>query len=132
MKNTTAAQEIGLSPSHGRYLKLEITSNHNGDNVSSLAELSIFGCPANITGITNTLDQDEFLIYPLPATNFVHIKGGQINKVDILNISGSSLRSINGNKTTEQRVELSGLPSGIYYIKIEFLNGTGVKKFIKQ
>ncbi|KQC28676.1 carbohydrate-binding protein [Flagellimonas eckloniae] len=77
--------------------------------------------------------QDKFVVYPNPAANSVIIdfKSPEIAKMEIIGSLGETIRSgdiENGTKT----VDLSGLSSGMYIIKVSDGAETFTKKIIKK
>jgi aminopeptidase N len=78
----------------------------------------------------NSLDATE--IYPNPVTEKLHIMlppGENISTIEILTVSGKILRTFHENQKT---VNFSGLPKGIYLVRISGTSGTTAKKIIKN
>lgn len=71
-----------------------------------------------------------FKIYPNPVSDFVLIDSSEnIKNVSVFNVLGER----EDCKITSNRVDMSGLESGVYFLKLEFTNGTKVnRKIIKQ
>lgn len=71
-----------------------------------------------------------FSIYPNPATSYLMIRSNSIIKeLKIINLSGQDCIYISNT----DKVDISDLKSGMYYIKISDVNGNvGVKKVIKK
>lgn len=74
--------------------------------------------------------QDILTIYPNPASDVLQIKSSET-----VNITGISLRDINGNiikkfSNTETTLDVKNIPSGIYFIRIETENGLLNRKLI--
>ena len=71
-------------------------------------------------------------LYPNPATHSLHIRTGQHILAEVLDHTGRTVlpaTGING----DDRLDLEGLTSGIYYVRMTDDNGnTVVKAFIKQ
>jgi hypothetical protein len=57
--------------------------------------------------------------FPNPVKDFLQFKGENINKVEIISSNGSILRKNQGSKA----IDMSSLPSGIYYLKVTVENG---------
>ena len=76
---------------------------------------------------TNLFSNKEISIYPNPSKDFVNVVGSNIKQVIISDISGRVLL-----KSTEKKIDIRSLVSGVYYVVIETLNGNHVtKKLIK-
>ncbi len=73
-------------------------------------------------------------IYPNPASDFIEIKLNIeasliASELQIFNMLGIEMMSVGiGLDLSSQRIDVSGLPSGVYYIKI----GDRVEKFVKM
>lgn len=74
----------------------------------------------NLLSISETDIQNQISIYPNPATDLVNIRSAkEVKSIQLLSAEGEAVRK-NLNST---RISLSGLPSGIYFMKIELSNG---------
>ncbi|MFA4851532.1 MAG: T9SS type A sorting domain-containing protein [Bacteroidales bacterium] len=73
----------------------------------------------------------EITVYPNPATNYVNIgyPPMQFEKVEIVSINGKILRTYNGNQNS---LDVSGLASGVYFLKLDAGNMVYVKRVIIQ
>ena len=81
-----------------------------------------------VTGIENAIRENHINIYPNPAQDFVYIQSNQsIKSVSIYNIIGQIVKTKTCNQN-KLKLSLSGLPKGLYSIKIETKNGTYTKK----
>ncbi len=79
----------------------------------------------------DVLDSDAIKMFPNPAQNYLNINndGIGINKVRILSANGQELLSVSGNFN---RIDVNGLQSGLYIVKIETDKGIFVKKMLKK
>ncbi len=69
-------------------------------------------------------------VYPNPANDFVTIEmEGSIEKVTILDISGKVVLS--QENSTNNRIDVQSLPSGVYFLTVESSGSVGRAKFIK-
>ena len=64
---------------------------------------------------------NEISIYPNPTKDYITIFGSNIKEVIISDISGRVLI-----KSTERKIDISGLVSGTYIAEIETLSGNHV------
>jgi len=74
----------------------------------------------NVTYITNlSYHQEQIKIYPNPASDIIHFeKISGYNKLEIFDIHGNMLRSYSLDDRENLRISISGLPSGIFIIRI--------------
>jgi len=71
----------------------------------------------------------DFSVYPTPTENILNIKlKTEITKIEIYSKLGQLI--IN---TTENKIDISNLTQGLYFVKVEDVNGNfGVKKIVKK
>ncbi|WP_434036991.1 choice-of-anchor J domain-containing protein [Formosa sp. 4Alg 33] len=69
-------------------------------------------------------------IYPNPVENTLHVSGQAIESLDVYTINGKRIMS---EKTHLDNINVSTLPSGMYFISIKNTKGEkAVKKFVKK
>lgn len=88
--------------------------------------------PTDVIGVEKVVKNKAFAsVYPNPANNVVNIKNAnfQYEKVTVKNIFGQVVQEI--NEYTEQ-VDISDLPSGVYFINLFSANASLDIKFIKE
>ncbi|MFD2942604.1 pectate lyase family protein [Flavobacterium notoginsengisoli] len=87
------------------------------------------------TAYSGTLKIDQYaetqnlVVYPNPVTNQMYILSDNVQKVEIYNILGSLVKTI--EKNTES-IDMSHLTTGHYIVKIKTDNGIVIKKIIKK
>lgn len=77
----------------------------------------------------------KFNMYPNPATDIINISNNEnmgINKVTIVDLKGSVVRTINYNQEYNVQVNVSDLNAGIYIFNVETNDGVAMKKIIKK
>lgn len=96
--------------------------------------------PFNINGtIVLGTNENEFsnkvALYPNPAKNTLTISDASNSSnasVEITDISGRIVKSLNAGFSNELVINVAELTSGNYILKLKSENGTAVKKFIKM
>jgi hypothetical protein len=70
-------------------------------------------------------------IFPNPATNNLTIETTQKATIEIINLQGQIIKTL---QTTEDKtqVDVSALAGGVYIIKLNTVEGSVVRKFVKQ
>ena len=81
---------------------------------------------------TLTVNQNTFLyfaVYPIPTKNVLSIKSKtKITKLEIYSKLGQKIK-----ETTENQIDISNLTQGLYFVKVQDINGNfGVKKIVKK
>jgi uncharacterized repeat protein (TIGR01451 family) len=88
-----------------------------------------------ITEVIETLGDEDisafvFTIYPVPSTNFITISTqSALSKVEIYSYQGVKVHQ----STSETKIDISALSTGLYFIRIVDSEGNeGIKKIIKK
>ena len=80
----------------------------------------------------NAYNNDDFNIYPNPASNTININcKNNINEVKIINITGNVVFT-NKYDNNDILIDIKDLTDGIYFIKITTANKSQIIKLIKQ
>ncbi len=111
------------------YLNVPIDLN-NLPNISPIAyRPNVRFCLETTTNIVNASDDENtFTIYPNPANTYLQVRTSEKEaNIQIIDITGKVIKSVENNKTY-QKIDISNLQNGVYFVKI----GTNVKKFIKK
>ena len=91
----------------------------------------IEGISAKSTESTKSSVIDDITIYPNPVNTVVSIKGAQYSTINIYDIRGKKLIEEEA-LTNDEELDLSSLPSGVYYAQIKGLRNTSIIKLIKK
>ena len=88
-------------------------------------------CYYNNLGVGENAE-NQVTVYPNPANGSVTISGGDISKIEVINITGKKVLSTVCN-SEEAVIDLSGQPAGVYFINITDKNGRqSVKKIVRE
>ena len=81
----------------------------------------------------NEQSNENALIFPNPAADLINIiSDHNIQKIKMYDTKGSLLESIKLlNKSTSESIDISQLPSGLYFIEVELFTITKRFKLIK-
>ena len=115
------------------------TGQYYAPQVQGLYSVTIIaanGCSAISDGV-NFVGIDELNIslntsvYPNPANENIIIESPQKAVIEIYNIQGQLIKTIvaSSNKTS---VNVSALPSSLYFVKVNTEKGVAVNKFVKE
>ena len=82
-------------------------------------------------GINSIHNTDSIKIYPNPVKDEWRVEKGElkINQMEILDVTGKKLSTLNFQLST---FNVSALPAGIYFVKIETEKGIVMKKIVKE
>lgn len=115
-----------------RYLRVTVSGAevYDGSWVS-LTEVKVFGEGEQIFTSVNELVDEKVRIFPNPASSIVTIEAGrEYETVSVFDLTGKMVmqRTIN----TLTTLDISGLQSGLYMLRLEGNDSPVVRKFIKQ
>lgn len=84
------------------------------------------------TGEIEELEGTPISIYPNPATNVLNIEAGKdVQKVTLFNLAGQMVFT-EQMQTGKTSIDLNGLMKGLYFVRIESMEGTNTQKLIIQ
>lgn len=76
--------------------------------------------------------ESNLKVYPSPTSNYLNLEGPKKDySLQILNIQGKlfhEMKNINGN----QKIDVSFLPSGLFFINVNYNKGNQTIRFVKQ
>ena len=75
-----------------------------------------------------SLTAEQISIFPNPAEDFVQVKSNNtgIDRIEVLNLQGEKIKNTDGN-----RIGVSELKSGFYFLKIRTGNSYFIRRFLK-
>ncbi len=79
------------------------------------------------------ISETSITIYPNPTNNFISLQSKDSNpleKVSLLDLQGKELAAYKNIKQINFQLDLSDYPSGLYFLKVETLKGSLVKRLI--
>ena len=104
----------------------------NGDEISyPLATVGkiTFKEDAAVTGISVSQNEVEIKLYPNPFTDYIIIDSPvDITSWTLFDLNGKILK----HSVATLQIQVSNLPAGIYFLKIDSANGIITRKIIKQ
>jgi len=105
-----------------------ITATETPVFVRPVSKVSITQQPVSIT---NTPGNTNFYVYPNPANDYVIIETFADNAlISLINIQGKIIKEIKSSGN-QYRMDISNIPSGIYFIRVEDKTSTNCIAFIK-
>ena len=103
----------------------------NGDNIYRLRQTDTDGDFTLYGPVSVVFSETGLRVYPNPAGAEIAISGevGTEDRVSLLSASGRELRRLPAGS---RRADLSGLPAGIYLLRVARASGTEVVRFVKK
>ena len=130
--NTLTITEVSSDMTNYEYQC--IVANSYGNAISNIAVLTV------ITSIETIQNTDSIKIYPNPSNGIFTIHGKNIQTVEIVNISGQTIKQLSidppsfhyGRAGNYQStiIDLKGHPKGVYFVKIQTNNQIFTNKLI--
>lgn len=103
----------------------------NGEKIQKFAKINIAEATTNSLSKA-TPNNQQLNIYPNPANNFIYIDTKDVAVIQIVNINGQVVSEFNNKKITSgQGIDISGLKSGFYLLKIIEADCQKNAKFLK-
>lgn len=101
---------------------LLVAYSQNGTAVKRIA--------LNSLSVNDIKKDDSFAVYPNPTTGIINIKDNKkIKSAEVISVSGQVMST----KMTDQKLDISDAPKGVYFLKATFDDGkTSVKKIMKH
>ncbi len=108
-------------------LHLPQTGYFTGEGLSAIKMLKVYS-----TGIGNS-DESQVSIYPNPTDGLIWITGiDGFSSIDIIGGHGTSVKTISTSGLHSLSIDISGLSSGIYQVRISGVDGIAVKRLIRK
>lgn len=97
-------------------------NDNNGNADYWIVKLATDGQRLNSSG---TVSSAEILLYPNPASDFVHITttGIKIEQINVVSLEGKMISAVKPNSETYQ-LDLDNLPRGVYLLQVTLEHGT--------
>lgn len=85
--------------------------------------------PLSVTVIWDAIHENgkEAKIYPNPANDVLHVEGSEVILVEVYNIMGQSVLSVNENFKS---INISSLQNGIYFVRLKSNDGEKTVKLV--
>jgi hypothetical protein len=83
----------------------------------------------HIVNVSEEVTETTFDVYPNPAADFITLRGTALSQISIADISGKIVETGNA---IQQRIDVSRLSPGVYFVQANTAQGWQQKKFIKQ
>lgn len=136
-QNTTQLIAIGLDRNINSNDKIYYNSTGSWNHPPEPGSLMIhpvFGSMAEVAGIEEHKADNSMLIYPNPANDKLYIKLIAANPspkmtYSILDIYGRTVMA--GQSLTAEPIDLGGISSGVYFVRVSSENQVFTQKFIK-
>ena len=77
----------------------------------------------NDDAVAENSANDSLKVYPNPAISYISIDAGTIKKIKIVNVNGKVVKKKTLNESSETKIDISNLPSGVYFIEAKDVNG---------
>lgn len=83
------------------------------------------------TSVDKKFNNTEVLVYPNPVKSSLSIKMNNLSKVQILDLSGRIVTSVNSKKS-EMSIDVNHLNNGVYFLKTIDANGNSITKKVTK
>ena len=80
------------------------------------------------TTAINSAAMSSISVYPNPAHNMVRVNGASISRLELMDLTGRTVRTVESGNT----VDMSGLNNGVYMLRITAAEGSAVRRIVKK
>jgi hypothetical protein len=109
-----------------------LMANNNAQSSGDSTALATLLIPESSTnGIINLSKSNEVKLFPNPASSFINLVIPENSEVSLININGKIVLQQNVNSGLNT-LDVSNLPAGIYFAKLQGENINQIIKFVKQ
>jgi hypothetical protein len=114
------------APANAKYFYLEVRTYQN-----SIAYWDDFVFQESFPTIYNEIQASEIKVYPNPAREYLNISNlNNLQHIDIQNLTGTSIWSTSFSGEENVIIPVSGLPKGLYFIRVQTADRVITKKVI--
>jgi len=112
----------------------QIIVSHKGLISTPTQNYSLIFTGNNVVLNNPIFDENSFVLYPNPANDFIGINLGAVeaDSYDLIDIQGRVIISNSLVGKTNDTISLSGLQSGVYFVKVNSGTNSITKKVIKN
>ena len=110
----------------------EVIVIFNEVGVNHFDTITFRGITAKVAGITH-YEKETFLVYPNPSKDIISIKslGKNVKSIQLFNIEGELVKQTFYQSYQDNfKINISEIPSGIYYLSIECIDNSAYRKKI--
>ncbi len=83
---------------------------------------------------TNDLREEAISLYPNPTQNIINIVSpkAEITSIEVFDLRGRKINSLDTNNQDNYQLDMSTLGSAMYFVKINTLDGSIIKRVVKE
>lgn len=106
-------------------------ANGNGNNTGDVIYLSSISVTEEIAESITQSEASSFSVYPNPARESVFVEINDAAKeISLMNASGAVIQSYRADASRNQKLDISGISPGVYYIKISSSEKTKTERLL--
>jgi len=130
--------EFDISNEIPNIFSIRLSNNYHNPNVylTKYDNFKLSALPTRPSYLsTSEFVTSKFNVFPNPVTDIVTITNNEnigIEQIEVLDISGKTIKSLNYNKENEVQLNLGDFASGMYLLHIKTNEGVAVKKVVKK
>lgn len=117
-----------------RYPLMRLMRSAIGSNPPSTFQIDVLDTRV-INSSPEKLINEEFTVYPNPASNEIHVNYSnsvKLQSIEIMNVNGVVVQQHKIRNAENHPIDISQLPAGIYFLKASNNTTYTVKRFVKQ
>lgn len=106
------------------FTKGTVEQSITGTNVLPISGITVTWIPSNTA--VDDVKANMYNVYPNPTKSTVYVSGFDVRSVEVFSLTGKKIF-----ESREQRIDLSGLTKGVYFLRLNTDTGAIIKKVEK-
>jgi hypothetical protein len=111
-----------------------VTGSNGGliEELEPIVSITELERPTEIPTTTSFVTANDVSVFPNPAQDYLNVRSSEvIESIQLISVSGQLIRSVQPN-TTYDKLDISDLEAGMYYVQIKTVDELVTQKFIKM
>jgi len=119
------------SPTQVTFYAAVNAANGNGQNTGDKIYLTSKSYTQFFVGIADNFLKEQVNVYPNPATSYVNVSMPANSELRVINLTGQVISYVQNTSNTE-RIDLSNLSNGVYFIQVSNNSDMATLKLLKN
>ena len=114
------------------YDSIPLVSSSFGYNLGSYSNMGYYYYGSGTVDVNEIQPTENTFIYPNPTNNILYLNSSKSSNWELINEVGQVVLSGSTNNANKQKVDISALQNGIYFLKVQTDNSVTTHKVLKN